>query len=231
MAGLNVGGSGAGSVFDRAGRWLDRVKTGPNGSQFQYQPGTGPTPTMSAAGLLCRQYLHAKRTDPMMVDGVKYLMQNLPDLTVHNVYYWYYATQVLHNYTGYEWDTWNRAMRKLLITTQTKSSNLRQWKLGPGQSLQGPVVAPGRPAHDHGAVLRDAGDLLPLSAAVQEPGGLLGLLTPGRVEHVSLERQRVYPVLPFRRLSRSPDQNQVLNDLRTATSGGRSQCRRWIGRR
>ncbi|MGO8690707.1 MAG: prenyltransferase/squalene oxidase repeat-containing protein [Thermoguttaceae bacterium] len=124
MAGLNVGGSGgSGSIFDLAGKWLDLVKTGPNDSQFQYQPGSGATPTMSAAGLLCRQYLHAKRTDPMMVDGVKYLMQNLPDVKVHNVYYWYYATQVIHNYTGYEWDTWNRAMRKLLITTQTRSNN------------------------------------------------------------------------------------------------------------
>jgi hypothetical protein len=141
MAGLTVGGtSGTASVFDLAGKWLDRVKTGPNDSQFQYQPGAssgeydrranviktfgvGATPTMSAVGLLCRQYLHAKRTDPMMVDGVKYLMQNFPDLKVHNCYYWYYASQVLHNYSGYEWDTWNRAMRKLLITTQTKTAN------------------------------------------------------------------------------------------------------------
>jgi hypothetical protein len=123
MAGLNVGGSGGtGSIFDSAGKWLDLVKTGPNDSQFQYQPGSGATPTMSAAGLLCRQYLHAKRADPMMIDGVKYLMQNPPDVKVHNCYYWYYATQVLHNYAGYEWDTWNRAMRKLLITTQTRSN-------------------------------------------------------------------------------------------------------------
>ena len=121
MAGLNVGGSGgSGSIFELAGKWLDLVKTGPNDSQFQYQPGTGATPTMSAAGLLCRQYLHAKRTDPMMVNGIKYLMGNLPDVKLHNVYYWYYATQVLHNYAGYEWDTWNRAMRKLLISTQTR---------------------------------------------------------------------------------------------------------------
>ena len=30
---------------------------------------------------------------------------------------------MLHNYTGYEWDTWNRAMRKLLIETQEKDSS------------------------------------------------------------------------------------------------------------
>ena len=44
----------------------------------------------------------------------------MPDVRMHNIYYWYYATQVLHNYTGYEWDTWNRAMRKLLVGTQTE---------------------------------------------------------------------------------------------------------------
>jgi hypothetical protein len=122
MAGLNTGGSaGAGSVFESAGKWLDLVKTGPNDSQFQYQPGTGATPAMTAVGLLCRQYMHAKRNDPMMVDGIKYLMNNPPDVKMHNAYYWYYASQVLFNYNGYEWDTWNRAMRKLLIKTQTRS--------------------------------------------------------------------------------------------------------------
>ena len=78
---------------------------------------------MTAVGLLCRQYLHAKRSDPMMIEGVKYLMNNMPDLKAHSVYYWYYATQVVHNFTGYEWDTWNRAMRKLLITTQTRDKD------------------------------------------------------------------------------------------------------------
>ena len=97
------------------------MKTGPHDSQFQYQPGSGATPTMSAAGLLCRQYLHALRTDPMMGDGVRYLLNNPPEAKIHNVYYWYYATQVLHNYSGCQWDTWNRAMRKLLISTQTRN--------------------------------------------------------------------------------------------------------------
>ncbi|HWC89954.1 MAG TPA: hypothetical protein VG433_09870, partial [Pirellulales bacterium] len=35
-------------------------------------------------------------------------------------YYWYYATQVMHNLPGPEWDPWNRAMRRTLIETQVK---------------------------------------------------------------------------------------------------------------
>ncbi len=125
LAGLKVdGGAGAGgSALEKAGKWLDLVKTGPHDSQFQYQPGTGATPTMTAVGLLGRQHLHAKRSDPAMVEGVKYLMHNMPDVKVRNIYYWFYSTQVLHNYGGYEWDTWNRDMRKVLISTQTKDSN------------------------------------------------------------------------------------------------------------
>ena len=121
MAGLDTG-SGSGSAFNLAAKWLDLVKTGPNDSQFQYQPGSGATPAMTAVGLLCRQYMHVKRADPLMVDGTKYLLNNLPSVNTHNVYYWYYATQVMHNCFGYEWDTWNRAMRKLLVETQVRDT-------------------------------------------------------------------------------------------------------------
>ena len=119
MAGLNAGTSSS----DLACKWFDLVACGPNGCNFQYQAGTGPTPAMTSVGLLCRQYMGMKRDDATLFDGVQYLMKNMPDVTLHNVYYWYYATQVMHNYAGYEWDTWNRAMRKLLIGTQTRDKN------------------------------------------------------------------------------------------------------------
>lgn len=45
-------------------------------------------------------------------------MGNLPDNNARNIYYWYYATQVMHNLPGYEWDTWNRKMRRILIESQ-----------------------------------------------------------------------------------------------------------------
>ena len=43
-----------------------------------------------------------------------------PTRAAHNLYYWYYATQVMHNQPGPDWDTWNRKMRRLLIDTQSK---------------------------------------------------------------------------------------------------------------
>jgi hypothetical protein len=120
MAGLNIG-SGSTSPFPNISKWLDSVGVA-NGSQYCYQPGTGPSTPQSAVGLLCRQYLGAKKDNAMLTEGTKYLMGHLPDDASKNIYYWYYATQVLHNMGGYEWDTWNRKMRDLLVRTQNKDT-------------------------------------------------------------------------------------------------------------
>ena len=74
---------------------------------------------MSAVGLLCNQYSGMKRTDPAMVEGMNYVMSNLAGAKSDS-YFLYYATQVMHNLPGPEWDTWNRNARKHLISTQVK---------------------------------------------------------------------------------------------------------------
>ncbi len=117
MAGLNVGGS----VFSGTSKWLDSVAVH-DGAEYAYQPNQGPSPTMTSVGLLCRQYLGAKRDNPMLTGGMAYLMNHMPDEGLPNIYYWYYATQVMHNMNGYEWDTWNRKMRELLVHTQVRNT-------------------------------------------------------------------------------------------------------------
>jgi cell division septation protein DedD len=47
-------------------------------------------------------------------------MANQPNPQARNNYYWYYATQVMHNVPGPDWDTWNRQMRRVLIESQCK---------------------------------------------------------------------------------------------------------------
>jgi hypothetical protein len=117
MAGLSVGGS----IFGGTSKWLDACQHGVNHSEYGYRPDIGPSPTMTAVGLLCRQYLGAARDCPMLHDGVQYLMQLQPDPRAPpNVYYFYYASQVMHNMSGPDWDTWNRRMRKLLVDTQQR---------------------------------------------------------------------------------------------------------------
>ena len=114
MAGLAVDAA----VLDRARGFLRAVSTGRGG--FSYTPGGGAKNSMTAVGVLTAQYLGAKRDDPLIRDGVAYLLNHLPDAREADIYYWYYATQAMHNLPGPDWQTWNRAMRKVLVETQSR---------------------------------------------------------------------------------------------------------------
>jgi hypothetical protein len=108
-------------AFDGAKKWLKSCGAGgDNLGTFSYQPEGGPTPTMTAVALLCNQYLHMDHADPVITGGVKYLMANQPDVAKHNIYYWYYATQVMHNRADKDWDTWNRKIRPILVESQMR---------------------------------------------------------------------------------------------------------------
>jgi len=117
MAGLDV----PSPTLDAISKYLDRVTT--DGAIYSYQPGKPPVkkpPTMTAEGLLCRQYLGWERDDPRMRQGVKCLLENPVDYADVNPYYWYYATQVLHHIGGEEWDEWNLTMRERIPAQQVK---------------------------------------------------------------------------------------------------------------
>lgn len=117
MSGLDV----PPAVLTKAQKFLKSVSKGESGGLGSYQVDTGATPAMTAVGLLSKQFLGAKRSDPAMAEGVKYMMQYLPGKYSRNSYYFYYATQVMHNLPGAEWDEWNRATRRYLIETQEKT--------------------------------------------------------------------------------------------------------------
>ena len=77
---------------------------------------------LTASTLLCLQYLGTARTDPKMVEGTAFLMrpENQPDAAPSDAGYRYFATQVMHNQPGADWDAWNRKMRRVLIDSQRK---------------------------------------------------------------------------------------------------------------
>jgi hypothetical protein len=106
--------------------WLDLNARGQYKGMFCYVPTTpdgkqaGPTSTMTAVGLLLRQYAGMKPGDAAMMEGVQSLMKQMPNIRARNTYFWYYATQVMHNIPGPDWDNWNRQMRRTLIDTQVK---------------------------------------------------------------------------------------------------------------
>jgi hypothetical protein len=73
---------------------------------------------MTAEALLCRQYLGWKRNDRRLLRGVEHLGDNPVDWSSPNVYYWYYATQVMHHMGGTPWVEWNKVMRQVIPENQ-----------------------------------------------------------------------------------------------------------------
>jgi hypothetical protein len=133
MAGLLPPSSHA--CFDLAKKWLDSVGQGASKGLFSYRPNQGPTDTMTAVGLLCTQYLGAKPGDPRIIGGTRFLMANLPSASNGKVYYWYYATQVMHNQPGPDWDKWNRQQRTVLLETQCEEKGCANGSWDPQKGM------------------------------------------------------------------------------------------------
>ena len=77
--------------------------------------------TTSAVGLLCRMYLGWERANPVLSDGVNWLHKIGPSVGRDaDLYYNYYATQVVRHYGGDSWPAWNKQMRDFLVKTQSK---------------------------------------------------------------------------------------------------------------
>ncbi|MCO8123070.1 hypothetical protein NHH03_15085, partial [Stieleria sp. TO1_6] len=111
-------------VLQRVDEYLDTVSQN-NGSDYysavgySYRPGDAPSPSMTAEGILCRQYIGWQRNVPEMARGLETLAQRHPiDLRDSDVYYWYYATQALHHYGGALWKQWNDKLKVALPSTQ-----------------------------------------------------------------------------------------------------------------
>lgn len=119
--------------LDRVTKYLDRAAFRDSG-KFGYLPdGAQDALAMSAEGLLCRLYLGMPRAHDAFTNGTQHLIQNLPEWNNtdesfpdnRDVYYWYYATQVLKHYDGANkgplWTKWNGVMRELLPSKQEKA--------------------------------------------------------------------------------------------------------------
>jgi hypothetical protein len=114
-------------VVKGANKFLDSVQAD-GGSQYGYT-GPGPGAATSAVGLLCRMYLGMERENEGLERGVKRLAGAGPQINANgsaNMYFNYYATQVLHQFDGPDgplWQTWNAKMRDTLIQTQSKDKH------------------------------------------------------------------------------------------------------------
>ncbi len=140
MAGLDV----PGDVLKKAGQFLDSVQTVDKKAKdkaalFSYLPGNGPTPTMTAEGLLCRQYSGWTYKEPLLIGGANFLLQrHPPGGRSHDIYYIYYATQVMHHLGGEPWKQWNPLMQAHLLGSQESEGHATgSWPPQGGHDSQG----------------------------------------------------------------------------------------------
>ena len=112
-------------VYRGTANWLDQVRKGKHGGLYEYQPGRGPSPAMTAEGFFTEQYIEFNPGSPRTAESVEYVLQHKPQWVPQNteqtnLYYWYYATLAMHNLGGAEWEEWNRQIRDTLVQAQRK---------------------------------------------------------------------------------------------------------------
>jgi hypothetical protein len=112
-----------------AAKFLDSVQA-ESGAMYGYTgPGAGQATT--AVGLLSRMYLGWKKDNPALQRGVEYLSRTGP--SKGNMYYNYYATQVMRHWGGEEWEKWNKELRDWLVSEQNQQGHREgSWYLDAG---------------------------------------------------------------------------------------------------
>lgn len=121
-------------VIKKAISFLNLAAGGSRKSMYGYGDSAGAAPgtPLTAVGLLCRYYIdNWGPSHPGMIDGVAGLVKNPPPYKgeptppgVSNMYYFYYATQVVHFYEGEDWKNWNEGPKG---ADGTRKGGMRDW--------------------------------------------------------------------------------------------------------
>lgn len=121
-------------AFQLANQFLNSVQERSTDRAFyRYRPDfpaeESQRQSMTAEGLLCRQWLGWPRNEPALSRGVEFLLttQNEPEWKPYrrNVYAWYYTAQVLHNLGGSDWEDWFGRVLTMLVAEQQRGGKLR----------------------------------------------------------------------------------------------------------
>ncbi|HEV3439553.1 MAG TPA: prenyltransferase/squalene oxidase repeat-containing protein [Gemmata sp.] len=117
-------------VIDKAIGFLNFSGAGPLKSMYGYQNsgGASPATNLTAIGLLMRYYIDEWRSDNRgFAEGVKGLMMRAPSpqkKPPFDMYYYYYATQVVRFYGKEEWSTWNEGPK---AADGTRKGGVQDW--------------------------------------------------------------------------------------------------------
>jgi hypothetical protein len=120
-------------VVKKAVAFLDFAGTGKGKSVYGYNGpgGGGPATNLTAIGLLLRYYIDGwKDTTLGFSEGVKGLMTRAPKPNRRppfDMYYYYYATQVVRYHGGEAWRDWNEGPK---AADGTRSGGVPEWLIG-----------------------------------------------------------------------------------------------------
>lgn len=119
-------------VFQRTKRFLDYVQSD-GGTRYGYdRPAQFPGRGTTSVGVLSRMYLGWNKDNPTLVEAVEKLSALGPDTreveegkpkggdAEANMYYNYYATQIMRHYGDEPWEKWNDKMRDFLVESQSR---------------------------------------------------------------------------------------------------------------
>ena len=135
MAGLDV----PEETLRKVGHWLDLAQV-PNRGTYVYNPwnldtdleraGRAPSPTMTAQAMIMRMYLGQDRGNSSIAQGADYVLAPMPDaaarrISLHDCYYWYYATQAMYHMQGDYWKAWDARVTPLVRAEQIDRGPLK----------------------------------------------------------------------------------------------------------
>ncbi len=103
------------ATFNKASFYLDSVQVDADGRYGYEVQKKSYQISVTAMALLSRMYLGWGRDDGNLRGGIQLLDKRGP---YDNLYYTYFATQVMRNWGGDEWERWNKRMRDDLIHWQ-----------------------------------------------------------------------------------------------------------------
>ena len=115
------GGDSPAEVWDKAEAFIDSLRD--SSGHYGYLKSSDSQLSTTAIGTLMKIYMGAGSQSADVKIAAQYLAGEGPSET--NIYYDYYATQVLFHRGGKNWKKWNRKMRDYLVTTQDQSGTHR----------------------------------------------------------------------------------------------------------
>lgn len=98
--------------------FLRQRSLGDHGGLAGYREDESATSSMTAEALFCKQMLGLRRDNAASQEAAEYLLSRLPKRSQFNEYYWYYGTVAMYQYGGTGWQSWNEAVREILVSEQ-----------------------------------------------------------------------------------------------------------------